>query len=140
MNPVELKDLCGEHVLTGVDRTSQIFKSYGGDEDSQVINFTLDGKTYTAAEDPSDGYRSSMRYCAVSDEPTKNTFAPVRVVGRLKEIEPGDDDAPNVLQLFDVVTGKLVLEVGTENADSYYPYWVACFSPENMAINQEGKI
>lgn len=139
MNTVELKDLCGEHVLTGVDRTNQIFKSYGGDEDSQVINFTLDGKTYTAAENPDDGYRSCMRYCAVSDEPTKNVFAPVRVVGRLKE-QGGDDEAPNVLQLFDVVTGKLVLEVGTEYADSYYPSWVACFSPENMAINQEGKI
>jgi hypothetical protein len=35
----------------------------------------------------------------------------------------------------DVVTGKVVLEVGTDNTEDYYPYCVMNWSPENLACN-----
>jgi hypothetical protein len=35
----------------------------------------------------------------------------------------------------DRTTNKLVLEVGTENIDDYYPGFVGRFHPENMAVN-----
>jgi hypothetical protein len=41
----------------------------------------------------------------------------------------------DILDLIDVVTGKVVLSVGTGNTDDYYPYWVAEFTPENMGAN-----
>lgn len=130
MNEIELKDLCGEHLLSGVDRGAEKISGY---DESETLNFTLDGKTYTACEDPNDGYRSSMRYLRVSAQPTTNNFSPVKVTGRMKTDSCDVDD---VLQLVDSATGKIVLEVGTANIDDYYPYWVAKFSPENMACNQ----
>ncbi len=39
------------------------------------------------------------------------------------------------IQFFDAVTNKLVLEIGTDNADDYYPYCVMDWHPENLAIN-----
>lgn len=131
---MQLKNLVGVHELSGVDReTISAQSSYGSGypyEDCQVLNFTLDGITYTACEDPEDGYRSSMRDLATSDKPTKNTFAPVKVVGQMK------DGEPELLELRDYTTGKIVIEVGTDKSEDYYPCFVANFSPENMACNQ----
>lgn len=138
MTDIELKDLCGEHVLTGVDMSIDSITEDDGEgfEDCNVINFTLDGTTYTACENPDDGYRSNMRYLRVSDKPTSNTFAPVKVVGRMKP-DGRHGDVDDVLELLDSKTGRLVIEVGTEDPNDYYPQWVANFSPENMACNHD---
>lgn len=117
---VKLEDLVGEHLLSGVDEV-------GGTEEANVINFTLDGLTFTAMEDPEDGWRSSMESLTVRAEPTTNSFPPVKVVGQMKKKE--------VLILVDMVTGKTVLEVGTDDADDWYPAFVSSFMPENMACN-----
>ena len=134
---MELKDLVGEHELDAVDFDNEEIKDeYSGVEMSQVCRFRLDGKVYAAIEDPSDGYRSSMRDLSVSDSATmKNVFQPVKVVGRhrTKGEYGGEDD---VLELIDVKTGQVVLEVGTDQVDDYYPGYVASFHPEAMAINQ----
>ena len=135
-NEIELKSLCGGHVLTGVDRLPIKGEEIRGCEDSQVLNFTLDGKTYTACEDPQDGYRSRMKYLRVSESPTVNTFPPVKVVGNMRK---GSDyySENDVLELRDFYTGDVVLAVGTANIDDYYPYWVGEFSPEKMSVNRE---
>lgn len=122
---MELKDFVGEHFLTGVD-----FDSY---EDCQAVNFILDGQTYTAIEDPNDGYRSNMREIKESAVLVRNIFTPCRVLGRMKD--DSDYEQNDVIEFIDLSTGKIVLEVGTGNTDDYYPYWVATFTPENMAIN-----
>ena len=49
-------NLVGRHVLTGVDQG--IIEIYG--EEGNWVSFTLDGVTYTATEDPDDGYRSYL--------------------------------------------------------------------------------
>jgi hypothetical protein len=49
-----------------------------------------------------------------------------------------DNDTYSVndtIQFIDVVTGKVVLEVGTDNTDDYYPYCVMNWYPENLACN-----
>lgn len=57
-----LSDLIGKHHLSGVD-----FGTIPADldryiyEDSETMTFVLDGRAYCIVEDPSDGYRSSMR-------------------------------------------------------------------------------
>lgn len=124
MKEIKLEDLCGERLLSGVDTLPE------SNHYCEVINFTLDGKTYTAKQDECDGYRSCMEYVRESDSATTNPFPPVRVIGRMMA---GNNDA---LELMDATTGKIVLRVGTENTDDYYPYWVANFFPENMACNQ----
>ena len=129
---MEVKDLVGLHKLSGVDMSNEKIKEEWGDgfEDCQVINFILDKKTYTAIEDPSDGYRSSMREIKLSKVVIKNVFKPVKVMGVMRQ-----DTSDDVIDFFDVKTGKVVLSVGTEDLDDYYPGFVAYFNPESMAIN-----
>lgn len=135
---MELKELIGEHMLDAVDFSHEQMKIWGERfEDCQVMRFRLNGKVYVAVEDPDDGYRSHMNDITVSEDATmKNAFEPVSVIGRHREkgIYGYVDD---VLELIDVVTGQIVLEVGTENTNDYYPYFVASFHPEAMMHNAE---
>jgi hypothetical protein len=132
---MELNELVGKHILSGVDMSNESILSWGDCyENCQVIRFVLDGKTYMAVEDPNDGYRSSMRNIEESDSVVSNTFPGVEVMAFMKkDAAYGNDD---VLELMDTKNGKTILSVGTGNFDDYYPYWVAEFTPENMAINQ----
>ena len=128
---MELKDLIGRHMLDAVDFDSEKIRMWGDVyEDCEVMRFRLDGKVYTAIEDPEDGYRSSMSELTVSDDLMKNSFAPVEVLGRVKGSN-GDDD---ILELLNVTTGKVIIEVGTDYSDDYYPSpsFVANFQPENI--------
>src|SRR5678816_3043853 len=84
---MELKDLIGERVLTGVERgvlpRDEATYRY---EDADTMTFVLDGHAYCVVEDPSDGYRSSMRdIFEVPIESVKNTFAPCRVLARYRD-------------------------------------------------------
>lgn len=135
---MELKDLIGKHMLTGVDIGSRVRHPYKDEEyteNCQTISFVLDGVTYTVIENPDDGYRSSMREIITDSIVVENTFAPVEVLGVMRQ----RDEYGNVsdaLDLLDTTTAKVVLSAGTNNTDDYYPCFVAEFMPENMAINQ----
>jgi hypothetical protein len=132
---VEVKDLVGKHYLSGFDTaTEKADNSYNSyNEDFDVVRFVLDGRTYKAIEDPSDGYRSYLQDLIVTDEVISNTFPPQEVIGIMKE---NDNYSVNdTIQFFDIVTGKIVLEIGTDNTDDYYPYCVMNWYPENLAIN-----
>jgi len=124
---VDLDDLVGEHKLSGVDMLDEKGE-YGS---AAVINFVLDGKTHTAVEDPDDGYRSALDKVFVSDKKVVNMFKPVKVLGVRKT---GHDDT---IQFLDSKNGKLILEVGTDNNDDYYPSFVGNWTPENMAVNED---
>jgi hypothetical protein len=133
---VDLDSLVGEHVLDAVDTFSESIKQYGNHfEDCSIIRFRLDGKVYTATEDPDDGYRSALGSLFVSpDEPMKNVFPGVRVLGRKQENSRyGIND---VLELVDVANGEVILAVGTENTDDYYPCFIGSFWADHMAVNQ----
>jgi len=130
---MELKDLVGEHELSGVDTTTERVKQYGEYyEDCEVVRFVIDGKTYKATEDPDDGYRSYLKDLEVTDEKVMNSFPPQKVIGKMKDDSGMDNDT---IQFIDAATGKVVLEVGTDNTDNYYPYCVMHWSPENLAVN-----
>lgn len=135
----ELTDLIGKRRLDAVDfDNEQVKEIYGEDyEDCSVCRFRLDGVVYIALEDPSDGYRSSMRNLTVANDTTmKNVFPSVEVIGRHRT-EGAFGNADDVLELVDTITGKVVLEVGTDDVDDYYPGFVASFHPENMATNAD---
>lgn len=134
---ITLESLVGEHILDAVDTFTESVKQYGDHfEDCSIIRFRLDGKVYTATEDPDDGYRSSLGTLFMSaDEPMRNTFPAIRVDARKKANETYQTN--DTLELVDLVTGKVVLEVGTDNTDDYYPSFVGAFWPENMATNQD---
>jgi hypothetical protein len=135
-----LEDLVGEHALTAVEHdTAEVDGWDGKPRPANAIFFTLDGKTYRVTEDEDDGYRSSHRDIEQVDVALKNTFAPVRVLARYVNGAHADTWASSndLLELIDVVSGKTILLVGTENNDDYYPSYVASFWPERMAINAD---
>lgn len=137
---MQLQDLVGEHELSGVDfGTLPEDHDAGRWEDANTMTFVLDGRGYCVIEDPSDGYRSSMRdIVEVSADAVKNRFDPQRVLARYREkCEYGGES--DILELLDVKTGKVVLVAGTENSDDYYPSFVANFTPEHMACNDEAQ-
>jgi hypothetical protein len=131
---MKLDDLVGRHSLSGVD-----FESEPGDDcndyhDSMVCRFVVDDITYAAIEDPSDGYRSAMQDILISKKKIKNKFKPVKVFAHMAHGKYSCDDK-YILEIYDEKTGKLVLEMGTDSSDVYYPSFVANFSPENMVCN-----
>lgn len=130
---VKLEDLVGLRELTGVERVTVPNQGWGY-EDADFFSFVLDGVTYTAVEDPSDGYRSSMDRLVVSAEKLVNQFPPCKVLGMMRP-RYGYNDS-DILDLVDVVTGKVVLSIGTDNQDDYYPTFTAVWSPENMVANE----
>jgi hypothetical protein len=137
---MELKDLVGLHELTGVELYATPAKEewYSSEPSCETISFVLDGKTYTAIEDPSDGYRSNMRDIVEGDFQVKNTFSPVKVMCSMHEAAPDDYARENdCLEMMDVVSGKIVLRVGTMNTDDYYPWWVGEWSPQHLAVNSQ---
>lgn len=132
---VELEALLGEHLLDAVDTFVERVKNYGDQfEDANAIRFRLDGIVYTAVEDPSDGYRSSLGSIFVSpNDEIRNVFPPTRVV--VTKNGNADGQTNDTLQFIDVETSKIVMEVGTDNTDDYYPYFVGEFNPQNLAAN-----
>lgn len=127
---MELKDLSGKHILSGVDRISRkgnwVFDSEDG------IMFCLDGKNYQCFEDPDDGYRSYLRDLATTDEQCRYTF-PETEVACYWSCDSGEDD---VLTMRETVNGKIVLRIGTWDVHDWYPCCVMDYHPENLPCNK----
>jgi hypothetical protein len=133
---VKLKDFIGKHVLTGCQSGSMI-KSNLWNENSNTLDFILDGKTYSAVEDPDDGYRSAMKEI-IEARPgltVTNTFPPCEVLGVARF--DGQYDKHDAIDFYDTTTGKVVMSIGTLSVNDYYPCFIANFKPENMAINNQ---
>lgn len=131
---MELQDLCGEHFLSGVDRSEiKNDDSCSDKEFWDCFNFILDGTTYSAIEDPDDGYRSCCREIMVSSANVKHTFSPCRVVCFMRPDSDGETN--EIMDIFDYYTNGILLSVGTANTSDYYPYFVAEWHPENMVEN-----
>lgn len=129
---IKMQSLVGKHILSGVDMEK--IKACNGYEDAQSISFVLDNKTYTAIEDPSDGYRSSLDRLIESDRNIINKFQPIPVF----VVYDTQGGCSELLDFYDIENGKCILQIGTENTNDYYPYFIAYWQPENMSIN-EGK-
>lgn len=132
-------------VLTGLGEFSTI------EYNDNLIDgwcFEINGKIYHTYEDPSDGYRSLSiiekgyyqewneelnRYIDV--KPDHMTYIPPQLL-KLKT-EAGEEYGEKFwkINLYNDVD-ELVLEVGTENYDDYYPRAIFHWHPENLTINK----
>jgi hypothetical protein len=135
---MELSDLDGKKCqLDAVDFSTESIKEKYGDsyEDCNVMRFRLDGIVYTAIEDPSDGYRSAMREINVDKNAViKNTFSPVAVSCEYVKSGLSEySDACDILLIKETRSGRVIIEVGTDNTDDYYPSFVASFKPQNIS-------
>jgi hypothetical protein len=132
---MELKDLVGQHELSGVDMVQILADPDGYSSDPRnCCRFILDGKTYTVTEDENDGYRSSMKDIVEGGEPVVNRFEPQKVLCHM-QTEGRCSSTDDILVMRDIVTGKDVLSVGTSDVDVYYPSFISDFNPEHMACN-----
>jgi hypothetical protein len=123
---VNMEDLSGIHMISGVDYDDD------NNDDASSILFILDGITYKAKEDPSDGYRSYMGYIQIVDTPVRYRFEPIEVdiIYTNKEEYVG-------LFFIDVISKKKILELATDYSDDYYPSCVMSWLPENIYFNIE---
>lgn len=129
---MELEELVGKHYLSGFDTTINEINN-SKDDDVGVVRFVLDDKTYKAVEDSNDGYRSYLSDLVITDEKISNIFPPQEVVCKMEK--DTRDSINYILKFIDKVTNKTVLKIGTANVNDYYPYCVADWYPENLAIN-----
>ncbi len=113
---MNLLELVGPHLLSAIE-----FSANQGD--ATVLRFTLDGVTFAASEDPDDGYRSCLGELAVSAERLANSFPPIPVLAV--------QSAEELLEFYDARNGGLLLVLGTDTSDDYYPLFVASWTPEN---------
>ena len=135
---VPFESLLGEHTLDAVDTSTEQIKDYCDRlESANCIRFRLDGKIYVALEDPDDGYRSAMEKLFVQDGEMRNVFPPIKVLARRRP--NGRYAECDILELVDTANGQVVLAVGTDNSDDYYPWFVAEWKPQNMAQNKNRK-
>lgn len=132
---MELEDFVGKHLFSGVDYAETSEKEGIG----LNVLFCIDGVTYLAEEDEDDGYRSYMKELVVSEVPPKNTFSPEEVVCEHSEKHESHNGECDILFINNAKTGELILKIGTEDTDDYYPYCVMEYYPENMQCNKGGR-
>lgn len=131
---MELFDLVGEHILSGVEQGYVLNEGYAA-YDAGYLQFTLDGVTYRAVENPDDGYRSHCESLEIVEEKCKVEIPPTKV---LCSMAPDNGrETMDVLEFRELTSGNTVLRVGTANTDDYYPYCVFEWKPELLSHNQK---
>ncbi len=120
-NTISLSTLVGDGFLTAVD-----LGDVHPDKHPSLIRFCLNGRTIEAVEDPQDGWRSSMEYVRISDTLCRpETYFPiVKVIGKMVDTDE--------IEFTHADTGKVIVQFGTDDSDSWYPYWTAVFHKENL--------
>ena len=121
----------GWHELSGFC-DCVIDDEYSG-EDINALIVQVDGKNYLCYEDPDDGYRSHSEF-QETDKPCTNTFPPQRVM--VKTYDQGSHGYKDHGVKFFNPDFELILHIGTENYDDYYPMAVWEWHPENLPINK----
>lgn len=125
---MELIDLCGQHIFSGIEPFTV---KTGWCANSNGVRFVFDGVTYEAVEDPADGYRSFLGRINESDVMPNNTFPGVLVVCHMEQSHYNE-----ILCAVDAHNGKIVLRIGTDYSDGFYPRCILEYNPENMHLNE----
>lgn len=126
----------GTYTLSGITEFSHEDEWSGNTIEGILI--ILNDVVYEMFYDPDDGYRSFGRFVK-SSIPTSEVrfkFPPQLVELRNVENKYGFETDYKGIQIFDAKNGKIVLEVGTDYLDPYYPCGNFSYKPENLSINE----
>lgn len=118
----------GWHQLSGFC-DCQIMQSDIGDERLDALIIRIDEENYLCYKDPCDGYRS-LSELRKTDKECTNTFPPQRVMVKHYDRQ-GNKGIEFYSPDFD-----LILLIGTDNYDDYYPCAVYEWHPEHLPINK----
>lgn len=138
MNILDFEIKEGRHILSGIGDYAKQLGDY--EEDPEAVVLQIDGINYGFYVGPSDGYRSYSEVEELSDFKCQHTFSPQFVDLEIEETPRPYDDYDYILKFKDAINGKIVLEVGTEFANDYYPCAVFRWFPENLEINRKAEI
>lgn len=134
----QLIDLVGVHIMMFAP-TTEVRHPF--ESESNGVWFNLGEKYYIAFEDPDDGYRSMCEDLIVTNiNPDISSLVRVNqsvtVTHRASSNTGCDTD--DVIEIRNTATGHLILEVGTEDIDDYYPGFVCRYYPEHFDVNLKG--
>lgn len=129
----------GTHLFSGV---ADVNVQVGWPEDEEYadgIVMTIDGHDWLVYADPDDGYRSygCLMMC---DGKYKVPQFPAQLVHIKNYHEEGEDDGGWPIDYDKMVmtgrNGRLILEIGTDHSDQWYPHAIFYYNPENLPINE----
>jgi hypothetical protein len=89
--------------------------------------FKLGHKVFEAVEDENDGYRSMLS--TVDEAPEERTKNAIFFKRRLDEVRVEVLESIEGFRLMSVNDGHIWLEIGTSDADCYYPSFVFNYHP-----------
>lgn len=134
---MELKELVGKHLFQGIEvGEKEIYVSWMNRTHVSYVKFTMDGITYIAMEDPSDGYRSYCRELDITTIPCKTLLPNIEIICKHRSEGVGYYSSCDILEVIDAQNGETILLVGTNNTDDYYPFCLFEYTPENMSCNE----
>lgn len=141
MEEIQIKD--GIHILSGISDLTikgDCGSPYYLWEDANGFVIELDGKTYVVFEDPEDGYRSCGKIdLAKNGEVCTNTFPEQKVLVKYFDGEYKGEWWTSQAWYYEFLnpdTNELILKIGTDNYDDYYPRSILEYHPENLPINK----
>ena len=127
------------HKLSGVSIVKIEDEYWERVEDGILL--TIDGVNYVAVTDPDDGYRSyGCFYPAPAEMVQKNSFPEQDVLVDNHEKHGFDDNGydddfeETVIYNTD---GQMILRIGTDFSDAYYPCAIFRYNPKNLPINKK---
>lgn len=129
----------GTHFFSGVVMVNVPVGYHEDNDYAEGIVMTIDGNDWLAYTDPDDGYRSygCLRMC--NGEFNVPQF-PAQVVHIKNYSEDGMDDSGWPRKYDKMVmtgpNGRLIMEIGTDHSDSWYPCSMFHYNPENLPINE----
>ena len=140
---MELKS--GIHYLSGVCEVFGMVDMY---QEINGILITIDGKDYIAYHDAYDGYRSYGVFCDCDDNTNFNFVQKNKFPNQMVYIKFFDEDYIDIDTYTNVVKKgiiilnedyEVILKVGTDYSEAYYPYSIFEYNPQNLPINKSKK-
>lgn len=109
-------------------------------EDANGAALQLGEKTIFVFEDPSDDYRSCASDPLIVNAPIYSFGCDpdyIRIPVTVQKLEPLESyEESEGIQLIDRRNGKIILRLGTDNSNDYYPCFVSEWVPQNIADNE----
>jgi hypothetical protein len=140
-------ELCGDRTLRRfVPSVRHPFNADANGVAFELVNGTIGHESVALSvfifEDPDDGYRSVAAPLLTFSVPLWELglrgLEPLDVPVHISLWADGDEDQYEGLVFTDRRNGRVILRVGTCVTDSYYPYFLSEWTPENLAEPARG--
>lgn len=124
------KMLCGNHILRGVERlTMNCYGKYFDSDAVPAILFKLDNTNFIVIKNHDNGWRSYAGDPFVTD---KEPLCPFELLVFVHRIESATFCGYTFV---DTNNQEIILKIGTDYSNDFYPKCVFAYHPEKMSIN-----